>query len=130
MRVVSRIYSTCGPVRHSSFFKKISMKFDFARERILAVVAHPDDAELLCAGTLSRAKQRGAAIGICVLCQGDKGQPSAPVKNLAAVRRKEMRAAANCLGADIFFGEFSDGTLQDDYPSRLRTIEIFRQFQP
>src|SRR5437773_7024808 len=100
------------------------MRLDFAGERVLAVVAHPDDAELLCAGTLARAKKDGAAIGICVLCQGDKGQPSKPIKNLAAMRRKEMQAAAKIPGADLFFGELQDGTLVDDYWSRLRVVEI------
>lgn len=106
------------------------MKLDFSNERVLAVVAHPDDAELLCAGTLQRAKADGAAIGICVLCQGDKGQPAKPIKNLAAVRRKEMQAAAKLLGAALYTGEFLDATLADDVSSRLRVIELFRQFSP
>jgi LmbE family N-acetylglucosaminyl deacetylase len=106
------------------------MKFNFANERVLAVVAHPDDAELLCAGTLARAKEDGAAIGICVLCQGEKGQPSKPIKNLAALRRKEMRMAAKVLGAELFLAEFSDGTLKDGDLERMKLIEIFRQFRP
>ncbi|MDB6024345.1 MAG: hypothetical protein JWM68_568 [Verrucomicrobiales bacterium] len=106
------------------------MKFDFKEERILAVVAHPDDAELLCVGTLARARQDGAAVGICVLCQGEKGQPSTPIKSLAAARKKEMQAAAKLLGAELFLTDFPDGTLTDDYASRLRVVEIFRQFEP
>jgi len=106
------------------------MKLQFDHERVLAVVAHPDDAELLCAGTLARAKTNGAEIGICVLCQGDKGQPDKPVKNLAATRRAEMQAAAKLLGAELFLGGFSDGELADGRPERLRLIEIFRQFRP
>ena len=35
------------------------MRLDFTGVRILAVVAHPDDAELLCAGTLARARADG-----------------------------------------------------------------------
>ncbi len=106
------------------------MKASFQNERILAVVAHPDDAELLCAGTLSRAKKDGATVGICVLCQGEKGQPSKPIEDLAAVRKKEMQAAAKLLWAEIYFGEFPDGTLADDYDSRLKLVEIYRQFSP
>ncbi|MDQ6630674.1 MAG: LmbE family protein, partial [Verrucomicrobiota bacterium] len=30
---------------------------------------------------LARAKNDGAEIGICVMCQGDKGQPAKPIKN-------------------------------------------------
>ncbi|MBA4149165.1 MAG: PIG-L family deacetylase [Verrucomicrobia bacterium] len=106
------------------------MKLDFSRDRVLAVVAHPDDAELLCAGTLARARQDGAAIGICVLCQGDKGQPNKPIRNLAAVRRKEMKAATAILGAELFLGEFADATLADGIPHRLKLVEILRQFRP
>src|SRR5262245_580666 len=106
------------------------MKLSFANERVLAVVAHPDDAELLCAGTLARAKKDGAAIAVCVLCQGDKGQPTPPLKNLSAMRRAEMEAAARMLGAKLFLAGFSDATLADDYESRLMLIEIFRRFKP
>lgn len=106
------------------------MKLSFANERVLAVVAHPDDAELLCAGTLARAKADGAAIGIAVLCRGDKGRSSKPAKNLAATRRGEMRAAAKLLGAELFSGEFSDGRLMDEPEQRSRVIEIMRRFRP
>lgn len=106
------------------------MKLVFAHERLLAVVAHPDDAELLCAGTLARAKADGAAIGICVLCNGDKGQPVKPIKNLKAVRRREMKNAAGLLGAELFFGNCSDATLSEDLLWRARLIEMYRRFKP
>jgi N-acetylglucosamine malate deacetylase 1 len=106
------------------------MKFDFSSERVLAVVAHPDDAELLCAGTLARAKADGAEIGVCILCRGDKGQPSKTIRNLAAVRRKEMAAAGKLLGARLYFGENPDGELADDRAQRLKLVEIYRQFKP
>src|SRR4051794_37816389 len=98
------------------------MRLDFADERVLAVVAHPDDAELLCAGTLARARADGAAVGICVLCQGDKGQPTPPLDNLADVRRQEMTAAAQILGAELLLGEFPDATLTDGAEERKRLI--------
>jgi N-acetylglucosamine malate deacetylase 1 len=103
---------------------------NFKSDRVLAIVAHPDDAELLCAGTLARAKEDGAEIGICVMCQGDKGQQNKPIRNLIAVRRREMRESAKLLSAKLFFGGFSDGTLSDTQPARLQLVEIFRQFRP
>jgi N-acetylglucosamine malate deacetylase 1 len=106
------------------------MRLDFARERVLAVVAHPDDAELLCAGTLARARKDGATIGICVLCQGDKGQPAAPIANLADVRREEMAAAAALLGAELLLGEFPDGELYDGPGQRKTLITLYRRFRP
>src|SRR5690349_20480534 len=99
------------------------MKLSFENERVLAVVAHPDDAELFCAGTLARARKDGAAIGICVLCQGDKGQPGKRIDNLAAVRRKEMTASAKLLGAQLFLVGQPDGTLADFAGLRLKLVE-------
>jgi LmbE family N-acetylglucosaminyl deacetylase len=106
------------------------MKLDFSGERVLAVVAHPDDAELLCAGTLARARAGGAAIAVCVMCRGDKGQPKKPVANLAARRRKEATVAARLLGARLFFGGHGDGALLDGGPQRRRLTEIYRRFRP
>lgn len=106
------------------------MKLDFSSERVLAVVAHPDDAEILCAGTLARAKSEGAAIGICVLCKGDKGQPAKPVRNLGAVRRREMAASARVVGAQLFPGTASDGTLEDSGNQRRFLTEVYRRFRP
>ena len=106
------------------------MKLSFTGERVLAVVAHPDDAELLCAGTLARARTDGAAIGLCVLCRGDKGQPARPLRNLTAVRRRELGAAVKLLRAELFLGGFNDGELSDDRSARRRLVEVFRRFQP
>jgi len=106
------------------------MRLDFSGERVLAVVAHPDDAEYLCAGTLARAKRDGATIGICVLCQGDRGQPAVPIANLVAVRRREMAAAAKLLGAVLLRGEFGDGQLVDGPAQRKKLIELYRRFRP
>lgn len=107
-----------------------NMKLEFKHDRVLAVVAHPDDAELLCAGTLARAKADGAATATCVLCQGDKGQSSEPVRALATMRRKEMRAAAELLGAELFLSEHPDGELSNDRAQRAKLVEIYRRFKP
>ena len=106
------------------------MKLDFHNERVLAVVAHPDDAELLCAGTLARARADGAAVAIAVLCRGDGGVPPGPVRNLAALRRREAAAAAKLLGASLFPGTVADGALADTVPVRRRLTEIYRRFRP
>jgi LmbE family N-acetylglucosaminyl deacetylase len=106
------------------------MRLDFSNQRVLAVVAHPDDADYLCAGTLARALTDGAQIGVCVLCQGDRGQPSPPLPDLAARRRQEMAAAAEVLGATVLFGEISDGHLADVPEQRAVLVELYRRFRP
>jgi LmbE family N-acetylglucosaminyl deacetylase len=107
------------------------LRLSFTHERILAVMAHPDDAELLCAGTLARAKQDGAAIAICVMCQGDKGLPAGPApEKFAEVRKAEAAEAANSLGAELFWYRCPDGELTDGVEQRRKLIEIYRQFRP
>jgi len=109
------------------------MKLSFADERVLAVMAHPDDAELLCAGTLARAKADGAAIAICVMCRGDKGVGSASTassENLGKLRHDEAAAAANVIGATLFWFGAGDGELFDTLESRRNLTEIYRKFRP
>ncbi|MCP4782617.1 MAG: LmbE family protein [Fuerstiella sp.] len=106
------------------------VKLDFKSERVLAVVAHPDDAELLCAGALARARSDGAAIGIAVLCRGDKGQSDPPIENLGELRSGEMQASARLLQAELLEGGFGDGELFDEVQSRRTVVEMLRQFRP
>jgi LmbE family N-acetylglucosaminyl deacetylase len=106
------------------------MHLEFSGERVLAVVAHPDDAELLCAGTLARARSDGAVVGICVLCQGDKGQPRSPIAGLVEARQEEMRAAVGLLGGELFQGGLLDAELFDHVEPRKVLVEVYRQFRP
>ena len=93
--------------------------------------AHPDDAELLCAGTLARAKADGAAIAICVMCRGEKGMPAGKkIAKLDQVRHREAKEAAKIIGAELFWFGASDGELVADPRSQKKLIEIYRQFKP
>lgn len=107
------------------------MKLSFENDRVLAVMAHPDDAELLCAGTLARAKADGAAIAICVMCRGDKGAGSATGgSELGEIRHEEASAAAKMLGAELYWHGASDGELFDSYDERLKLVATFRRYRP
>ena len=107
------------------------MKLSFANNRVLAVLAHPDDAELLCAGTLARAKADGAAIAICIMCRGDKGTPASPATaDVSTIRRAEAEAAATLLAAQLHWQDHPDGELFDTYPARLKLVETYRRFRP
>lgn len=106
------------------------MRLDFHGERVLAVVAHPDDAEILCTGTLARVRRDGGAVGVCVLCQGDKGQPAQAIPDLAAVRKRESEASAAILSAQIFPGRYPDGTLRDVDETRMHLVRTLRTFRP
>jgi LmbE family N-acetylglucosaminyl deacetylase len=106
------------------------MRLSFQGERVLAVVAHPDDAEILCTGTLARVRRDGGAVGICILCQGEKGQPEQPIPDLAAVRKRESEASAGILSARLFPGRYPDGTLRDVDETRMHLVRTLRTFRP
>jgi N-acetylglucosamine malate deacetylase 1 len=59
---------------------------------VLAIGAHPDDAEIWCGGLLLKMKDRGYRTGIVHLTVGDMGSRGTP-----EVRRQELMAAANAL---------------------------------
>ncbi len=106
------------------------MRLAFSDERVLAVVAHPDDAELLCAGTLARARADGAPIGVHALSRGEKGQPAEPIENLGDVREGELQEAVALLEADCYPGRTGDGEVADTTEQRFDLIEVYRRFRP
>src|SRR3954463_12014291 len=66
----------------------------------LAVLAHPDDAEFLCAGTLVRlAKEQGWTIHLATMTAGDCGSAEHGPAEIAALRTAGEKAAAAGLGA-------------------------------
>ncbi len=68
--------------------------------RILAVGAHPDDLEILCAGTLARYIAQGHHVVMVHACQGDKGHGQILHHEVGLVRDQEAKAAAQIIGAE------------------------------
>ena len=68
-------------------------------DTILAVLAHPDDAEFLCAGTLLRLRrERGWNVHVATLTAGDCGSADLGPDAIAAIRRAEGKAACDAVG--------------------------------
>jgi LmbE family N-acetylglucosaminyl deacetylase len=66
----------------------------------LALLAHPDDAEFLCVGTLVRmAREHGWQIHVATMTAGDCGSAEHPPDEISNIRRGEGRAAAESVGA-------------------------------
>ena len=63
---------------------------------LLAIMAHPDDAELLCGGTLARAADAGYRVGVLDLTRGEGGTWGS-----AEGRASEAQAAASILGVSV-----------------------------
>lgn len=66
----------------------------------LALVAHPDDVEFLCAGTLIRlAREHGWAVHMATMTAGDCGSVEHAPDEISKIRRAEAKASADRIGA-------------------------------
>jgi LmbE family N-acetylglucosaminyl deacetylase len=97
---------------------------------IVSIHAHPDDAEILCAGTLALLAGRGHRISVVTMTPGDKGSMVKSPEEIAAIRREEARAAAAMIGAAYRCAEFRDLEFFSDNPSRKRVVELLRDLRP
>ncbi|MEX0717100.1 MAG: PIG-L family deacetylase [Planctomycetaceae bacterium] len=98
--------------------------------RILALHAHPDDAEYLCGGTLALLRERGCHVTILTMTPGDNGSDELPAAEISRVRREEARRAAEVIGADCGCLEFRDFRVFVDDASRERVSEAVRKARP
>lgn len=98
--------------------------------RILAVGAHPDDLEILCAGTLARYTQQGNKVIMCHVTNGDKGHYEVPPHELAPIRQREAENAAEVIGADIIDLGLPDAGLAVDIPTRMVVVDVIREAAP
>jgi len=103
-------------------------------ERVLVVIAHPDDAEFWAAGTIAQWTDAGANLTYCVLTDGENGShaPDIPREQIPAVRREEQRQAAELLKvSDVRFMGLNEGLI--DPASRElheQLVRIIRQVRP
>jgi LmbE family N-acetylglucosaminyl deacetylase len=99
--------------------------------RVLAIMPHPDDIEILCAGTLLRLKEIGYEIHYVTMTPGDKGSAELSREEISAIRREEGRAGAATLGAASFRClEFQDLSITFDNDARRRVTETLRAVDP
>ena len=98
--------------------------------RVLAIHAHPDDVEILCAGTLLRLRDHGCAVSVVTMTPGDKGSAEHSAEEIAKIRRGEAAAAAALLGADYRCLEFRDLQIDVNDESRRRVTEAIRRTRP
>ncbi len=98
--------------------------------KVLAVGAHPDDLEILCAGTLARLAQQGHRVAMAHACRGDKGHFEIAPNELARIRAKEARDSAAVIGADSLGLGIDDLELRVERPNVMRFVELIRKTLP
>src|SRR4051812_1337202 len=98
---------------------------------ILSVLAHPDDAEFLCAGTLIRlAQEHGWEVHIATMTPGDCGSVEMSAEQIAATRRREGARAAALIGAHYHCIEERDLLVFYGERPLERVTRLIRQVRP
>lgn len=102
-------------------------------ESAMAIVAHPDDIEFSCAGTLARWAKAGVRISYVLCTSGDVGieDPEITREKAAELRELEQLEAARIAGAnEVIFIREPDGMLTPSIELRKRLVREIRRFKP
>ncbi len=103
------------------------------RTRVLVIMAHPDDPEFSCGGTIARWVREGRYVGYVLITSGDKGSedPTMTPERLRKTREAEQRAAAAVLGVhEVHFLRYPDGELFPTQELRRDIVYHIRRFRP
>lgn len=93
---------------------------------VLAIMAHPDDAELLCGGALIRSADRGERTGVVDLTRGELG-----TRGSAEIRDEEAARAAEILGLAVRRNAgLTDSGLENTPDTRRTVVTLLRELRP
>jgi len=102
-------------------------------ESAMAIVAHPDDIEFSCAGTLIKWAKAGTRISYVLCTSGDVGidDPEITPAEAVKIREAEQLEAARIAGAtEVIFLREPDGLLQPTLELRRKLVREIRRFRP
>lgn len=105
----------------------------YVPESAMAIVAHPDDIEFSCSGTLARWAKAGARIYYILCTSGDVGiaKPGMTKARAIEIREAEQRKAAEITGAsEVVFLREPDGMLQPTLELRKKLVREIRRLRP
>jgi LmbE family N-acetylglucosaminyl deacetylase len=102
-------------------------------ERALVVMAHPDDADFSCAGTVALWTRAGTEVVYLMVTDGEAGGDALTLDSseIAAMRREEQRRAAAEVGVkDVRFLGYPDGRVEATLDLRRDIARVIRQVRP
>ncbi len=106
---------------------------DYVPGSAMVVVAHPDDAEFMVAGTVAKWTALGCEVTYVIITKGDKGSEDRTMRpsRLAEIREEEQRAAGKTLGVQNFeFMGYPDGYLEHTIELRRDLTRLIRKYRP
>lgn len=102
-------------------------------QRVLVVVAHPDDVDFGSAGTIATWTDAGLEVSYCIVTDGDAGgfDRGVPRSAIGGMRQDEQRKAAAVLGVtDVEFLGYPDGRLEVSFQLRRDITRVIRRTRP
>ncbi len=103
---------------------------DPTRGTVLALLAHPDDTEFLCGGTLALLTRRGWKVHVATATPGDLGSAELPPHEIAAIRRAEGAKAAQVIGGRYHCLELMDLRVFYGEDGLRRVTSLLRRVRP
>lgn len=100
---------------------------------ILVILAHPDDPEFFCGGTIAHWIGEGNRVDYLLMTMGEKGinDDFQDAENIIGVRCDEQRKAADILGVtEISYLDYQDGMLVPDINARQKIVRHVRALRP
>jgi len=99
---------------------------------VLVVVAHPDDADVFCGGTIAKHAERGDEVSIVHMTRGEYGGLRTDSQEaVGRVREQEARDSGAVLGAsEVAFLEFKDGRITYSLENRVEMVDVIREYDP
>jgi LmbE family N-acetylglucosaminyl deacetylase len=115
---------------NSVYFKVLNKKEDMINRIALGIFAHPDDAEFVCAGTLSLLKRAGWTIHIATMAPGDKGSAEYTRLEISKIRKAEAEKSVLLLEGTYHCLEFDDVYILYERETINRTTALIREVRP
>jgi len=104
-------------------------------KRILIVLAHPDDMEIVCGGTIARLTSQNKQVRLVVTTNGSKGTKEKNIseEDFSSQRISEQLSAGKILGISReqnFNLNIPDGELENNVDNIEKIVLHLREFQP
>lgn len=100
------------------------------KKTVLSIMAHPDDAEFVCTGTLSLLKDLGWNVHIATMTPGDCGSNKYSRAEISKIRKAEAAAGTKVIGATYHCLECEDVYIMYDKPTLAKVISLIREVRP
>jgi len=102
-------------------------------ERVLVVVAHPDDIDFGVAGSVATWTDAGIDVQYCLVTSGDAGGHDESVSRteMVEIRQREQTAAAKVVGVtELHWLGFPDGRVEPSLELRAAISRVIREVRP